>query len=83
MKFAKETIKNSTWRGAFYLFTVLEDADYNYIIDYDTYSADFGPKRFKGAGTSFLFKKQNQKETITAQGPLKKSVTLMVSINLN
>lgn len=66
-----------------YFFSVLEDTDYNYIIDYDTYLADFGPKSFKGAGTTFVFKKQNQKESITARGPLKKSVTLMVSTNLN
>lgn len=65
-----------------YLFSVLEDEDYNFVLDYDTYRADFGPKRFKGAGTTFLFKKRNQKETITAPGPLKKSLTLMVSTNL-
>ena len=59
----------------FDLVSVLEDADYNYIINYN----DDERKEIKGAGTTFLFTKQNQKETITSQGPLKKSVTLMVS----
>ena len=59
----------------FDLVSVLEDADYNYIIN----SLGVQRKEFIGAGTTFLFTKQNQKETITAQGPLKESVTLLVS----
>ena len=59
----------------FDLVSVLEDADYNYIMNYDNAER----KKVKGAGTTFLFTNQNQKERITAQGPLTKSVTLWVS----
>lgn len=64
-----------------YLFPVLEDEDYNNILDYDTYQPNVRLRRIKGAGTTFLFKKENERETINSTGPLKKSLTLLVSAN--
>ena len=51
----------------------------NNVLNYDSYLADYGPVNFRGAGTTFRFTKQNQKEIITARGPLRKSLTLLVS----
>lgn len=59
---------------------MLEDDNMNNILSYDSYGpADYGPKKFPGAGTTFTLTKQNQKETITARGPLTKSLALLVS----
>ena len=62
-----------------FFFQVLEDADMNNILNYDSYLSDYGPKNFKGAGTTFKFSKKNERETITARGPLTESLTLLVS----
>ena len=53
----------------------------NNILGYDSYGyKNYGPAQFQGAGTTFKFTKQNSKETITALGPLTKSLTLLVSM---
>lgn len=62
-----------------FFFQVLEDADMNNILNYDSYLSDYGPKNFRGAGTTFKFSKKNERETITARGPLTESLTLLVS----
>ena len=51
----------------------------NNILNYDSYLSDYGPKNFRGAGTTFKFSKKNERETITARGPLTESLTLLVS----
>ena len=58
---------------------MLEDAGMNNILNYDSYLADYGPKNFRGAGTTFKFNKKDERETITARGPLTESLTLLVS----
>ena len=63
-----------------YVFSVLEDSDYNNVLNYDTYLANYGPKKFTLDGNTFVFKKRNEKETITANGPLTKNFELLVSI---
>ena len=61
--------------------SVLEDADYNPVLDYDSYLANFGPKTFTADGNKFKFRKRNQKELVEAKGPLTKSFALLVSKN--
>ncbi|XP_068740000.1 A disintegrin and metalloproteinase with thrombospondin motifs 6-like [Montipora capricornis] len=59
----------------------LVDDEWNSIINYDTYKAKYGPKRFKGAGTSFWFRKRNNKEIIKSRGPLKERLELLYEAN--
>ena len=66
-----------------FFFQVLEDAGMNNILNYDSYLADYGPKNFRRAGTTFKFNKKNERETITAPGPLTESLTLLVSNQYN
>ncbi|KAM7430783.1 disintegrin and metalloproteinaseith thrombospondin motifs protein [Porites harrisoni] len=60
---------------------MLEDADMNNILNYDSYLSDYGPKNFRGAGTTFKFSKKHERETITARGPLTESLTLLFEAN--
>ena len=82
MKFSFDS-RRIRFVDTFFLLSVLEDMDYYNVFEYDTYKRNYGPKIFKGAGTTFLFKKRNNKETITAPGPLNEKLQLVVSIHDN